>query len=429
MLLLVGGTVSMAGSPTLEWSKLFGTRFNDESHGVSSDGLGNVYVSGYGGYTREALSDAFVSKYDSSGTLLWTQELASSERDNSLGVSADGLGNVFVSGFTNGSLDGASAGSADAFLSKYDTNGHHLWTHQLGTDSYEQSHGVSADHDGNVYISGYTAGGFDQPGAGGRDAFVSKFDGDGILQWTRQFGTSTLDQSYGVSVDGLGGVYISGYTFGTLGDSSAGDGDAFVTKLDETGEHIWTRQFGTNELDRSYAVSADNWGNVFISGYTMGDLAEANAGEGDAFVSKFDTTGTHVWTRQLGTDGFDVSLGVTTDRLGNVFISGSTGGSLDGINAGSRDAFVSKYNSIGDHLWTEQLGTTGYDESHGVAVDEFGGVYISGWTVVVPHDPNGSWRDAFVAKFHDTVPEPNTFALLITGALVAASRQHRKPRP
>ena len=65
------------------------------------------------------------------------------------------------------------------------------------------------------------------------------------------------------------------------------------------------------------------------------------------------------WTRQSGTSTTDISYGVSADGLGNVYITGTTGGSLGGPNAGSSDVFVSKYDAAGTPLWTRQLGTSG----------------------------------------------------------------------
>src|SRR5690606_17400978 len=160
-------------------------------------------------------------------------------------------------------------------------------------------------------------------------------------------GTSDADESYGVSADSLGYVYISGDTRGSLDGPNAGSADAFVSKYDAAGNLQWTRQLGTNGGDVSYGVSADDLGNVYISGETWGDLGGPSAGDADAFVSKYDAAGNLQWTRQLGTSVRDYSYGVSADDLGNVYISGSTRGSLDGPNAGDYDAFVSKDDAAG----------------------------------------------------------------------------------
>jgi hypothetical protein len=366
------------------WAKQLGTSSSDYSYGVSADGLGNVYISGdtngsLGG-TNAGGVDAFVGKYDASGTLLWTKQLGTSSSDSNTGVSADGLGNVYISGFTGGSLGGTNAGGYDAFVSKYDASGTLVWTKQLGTASDDFSTGVSADGLGNVYISGSTNGSLGGTNAGSRDAFVSKYDASGTLLWTKQLGTSSVDDSTGVSADGLGNVYISGYTSGSLGGANAGSNDAFVSKYDASGTLLWTQQLGTSSNDFSTSVSFDGLGNVYISGETSGSLGGTHAGSGDAFVSKYSASGTLLWSKQLGTSSTDSSKSVSADGLGNVYISGFTDGNLGSTNPGSHDVFVSKYDATGTLLWTKQYGTSSLDVGSGVSADGLGDVYISGET-------------------------------------------------
>jgi hypothetical protein len=366
----------------------------DSSNAVSADGLGNVYITGV---TVDALTsasgrrDAFISKFDVVGDLQWTRKLAILNNNVGRGVSADGLGNVYISGETNDS----STGRVDAFVSKYDAAGSLQWTKLLGTNLPDESTGVSADGLGNVYISGSTWGSLGGPNTGHNtdDVFVSKYDVAGDLQWTRQLGLASDDDSTGVSADGLGNVYISGSTNGSLGASNAGNYDTFVSKYDAAGNLQWTRQIGTNLWEYSGGVSADGLGNVYISGSTNGSLAGTSAGRYDTFVAKYDAAGNLQWTKQLVTSQEESTRGVSADGLGNVFISGFTIGSLGGSN--NDDAFVSKYDAAGNLHWTRQLGTDylgiAYsDQSHGVSADGLGNAYISGWL---------KWRNAFVSKY------------------------------
>jgi hypothetical protein len=418
--LVFASAASAARVDSIEWTRQLGTSADDRSTSVSADGLGNVYISGVtrgslgGPYAGGQFGDAFVSKYDAAGTLQWSRQLGTSASDESLGVSADGLGNVYISGSTGGSLGRPNAGSNDAFVSKYDAAGTLQWSRQLGTSLYEESRGVSADGLGNVYIAGSTGG----PYVGTLDAFVSKYDAAGALQWSRQFGTSTQDESHGVSADGLGNVYVSGFTEGSLAGPNAGGRDAFVSKYDAAGTLQWSRQLGTSGWDAGEGVSADGLGNVYISGYTGGSLGGPSAGDFDAFVSKYDAAGTLTWSRQLGTSASDYSLGASADRLGNVYISGSTLGSLGGPYAGGQivggDAFVSKYDAAGTLQWSRQLGTSENEESYGVSADGLENIYFSGYT----GGPYTGTFDAFVAKISDpAIPEPSTLLLLCIGSL------------
>ena len=128
-------------------------------------------------------------------------------------------------------------------------------------------------------------------------------------------------------------------------------------------EVAWTRQLGTSSDDYSHSVAVDSAGNAFISGHTDGSLNGDNAGQWDAFLVKYDSDGNWLWSRQLGTSSYDFSESVAVDGAGNAFISGSTQGNLGGNNAGLTDAFLTKYDSDGNLLWTQQLGTSSYDSS------------------------------------------------------------------
>ncbi|MCH8839506.1 MAG: SBBP repeat-containing protein [Planctomycetes bacterium] len=345
-----------------------------------------------------------------SHTLEWTRQLGTSDFDWSYGVSADGLGNVYMSGLTRGDLQGTNAGERDALLTKYNASGTLLWTNQFGTSSYDIGNAVSADGLGNIYISGVTGGNLGGPLVGYGDAFISKFDDSGTLLWTRQLGTTQWDTSYGMAADGLGNIYISGYTWGSLEGTNAGYGDAFVSKYDDSGTLLWTRQPGSNLYDISNDVTADSAGNVYIAGVTS--TGPSNFADHDAFVIKYDANGMLLWSKQFGTVGDDQITGVSSDGLGNVYISGHTSGSLGGTNAGSGDAFFSKYDANGALLWTEQLGTSSDDCSHGVSADGLGNVYISGTTLGSLGGTNAGNADAFIAKFSDPIPEPLILALV-----------------
>jgi len=406
-------SVNTTCAQTVEWVRQLGTDFEDQSNGISVDRLGNVFISGETGGDLEGVNasegGAFISKYDADGNLAWTRVLGASIADVSTSVSADRQGNVFISGYTWGDLGGDNAGGLDAFVSKFDTNGNLAWTNQLGTTSFDESSGVSADGLGNVFISGFTSGELGEVNTGSSDAFISKFDTDGNLVWTKQLGTPSFDASTSVSVDGLGNIFISGSTLGDFDGTNAGSLDAFISKFDTDGVLVWTRQLGSSSTEISNAVSADKLGNVFISGYTRSNLDGENAGNRDIFVSKFDTDGNFVWTKQRGTSSWEESTGISADGQGNVFISGFTTGDLDGANAGISDAIVSKYDTDGNLVWSKQLGTDSLDQSNGVITDLQGNVFISGYTAGDFNGANESFDDdAFVMKLIDEtfVPEP-----------------------
>src|SRR3990172_3459492 len=130
------------------------------------------------------------------------------------------------------------------------------WVTQFGTTGADIVNGVVTDGAGNIYVVGQTTGALPgQVNLGSNDAFVQKYDSSGALTWTQEFGTTASDIARGVSVDS-GGVYISGDTAGTLpGQASAGGTDAFITKYDTSGTLLWTSQFGSTSTDIAQSVS------------------------------------------------------------------------------------------------------------------------------------------------------------------------------
>jgi hypothetical protein len=199
------------------------------------------------------------------------------------------------------------------------------WARQFGGKGPANDLGYDVDADGNAYVVGVVYYGAlpGQTSLRASDAFVRKYDSAGNEIWTRQFGTRNFDYALGISVDGSG-VYVAGYTFGTLpGQTSQGGEDAFVRKYDADGNEVWTRQFGSSESDVASAISVDASG-VYLTGWTNGALpGESNAGTYDVFVRKYDIAGGLVWTHQFGTTGYDNGRGICVDASG-VYLTGRT---------------------------------------------------------------------------------------------------------
>jgi hypothetical protein len=247
-------------------------------------------------------------------------------------------------GSTLGALVGETAGNVDAFVRRYTANGDLRWTRQFGTSGNDLALGVAVGGPGRVYVGGLTTGKLGQSQFGGFDAYVRKYEPNGDLSWTHQFGTSGHDEVYGVATDGDAAVYLVGGTGGTLpGQTSAGGFDAFAMKLNNSGKVIWTRQFGSAGADEAFAVTVDGRGGVYVVGLTDGTLPlQTSAGDFDAFVLKFSGKGVLKWTHQFGTPEHDEANGVSPNRPPtSVFVSGSTNGTLPNqTSAGGSDAFL-----------------------------------------------------------------------------------------
>ncbi len=219
------------------------------------------------------------------------------------------------------------------------------------------------------------------------------------FEWVCQFGTPSIDYAMAISVDAAG-VYVAGSSRGTLpGQTSAGRDDAFVRKYDADGKELWTRQFGTASDDLALAISVAASG-VYVAGWTEGTLpGQTSAGSRDAFVRKYDADGKEVWTRQFGTASEDLAREITVAASG-VYVAGWTFGTLPGqTSAGRDDAFVRKYDADGNEVWTRQFGTSSGDRSWAISAAA-AGVYVAGGTEGTLLGQTSAGReDAFLRKY------------------------------
>ena len=406
-----GGGNNGGGIPPIpSWNKQLGTSEADIAYGIAADGSGNVYITGYtqgglDGNSNTGVNDIFSVKYDSSGIKQWTRQLGTSTFDTAYGVAVDNSGNVYITGYTQGGLDGnTSAGNKDIFLMKYDSAGTKQWTKQLGTSGVDIAYGVAVDGGGNVYITGETNGGLDgNTNTGEYDVFLVMYDSLGTKQWTRQFGSSYSDIGRGVAVDGSGNIYITGETVGGLdGNTNAGSYDMFLVKYNSSGAKQWTKQLGDLYSNSSSGVAVDGIGNIYIIGDIVDGLdGNTAAGDYDMCLVKYTSSGAKQWTKQLGSSMSDNAQGIAVDGSGNVYITGGTSGGLDGnSNTGMNDIFLVKYDSSGTKQWTRQLGTSTIDFAYGVAVDGSGNVYITGETSGdLDGNSNTGMNDIFLVKY------------------------------
>jgi hypothetical protein len=364
---------------------------------------------------KDTVENSMANTYETSSgfhTDTWsgTQQLGTSLQDYGNGVTVDSSDNIYVTGYTGDALDGnTSAGNVDTFLVKYNSSGTKQWTQQLGTSQVDYGQGVAVDSSDNIYVTGFTRGDLDgNTTAGLDDIFLVKYNSSGTKQWTQQLGTSSVDLSIAVKVDSSNNVYITGRTSGGLdGNITSGGYDLFLVKYNSSGTKLWTKQLGTSGTDVGTGVSVDSSDNIYITGSTGGDLdGNTNSGgEYDLFLVKYNSSGTKQWTKQLGTSGTDVANGVSVDSSDNIYITGSTGGDLDGnTNSGSRDIVLVKYNSSGTKQWTKQLGTSVSDFGNGVIVDSSDNIYVTGLTGAGLDNNTyyGGTSDLFLVKYNSS---------------------------
>jgi hypothetical protein len=360
--------ITRYGSDTVrQWTRLIGSGSDDNGRAVAVDSGNNLYVTGdtsgtaFDGMTTDGLLDGFLTRFSAGGTRQWTVIIGESGTvDQPNAIAVDGSDNIYLAGESESGLDGeVNTGLQDAFLSKYDVNGNLAWTRLLGTAGSDFAYAVTTDAAGNIYLAGGTDGvlGTD-PSPGDPmtnfDAFVAKYDAGGTLQWVSQIGTACGEWARGIAVDSSGAVSIAGriYQCAFSGNTASGGYDAFVARLEANGSLQWVRQFGTANHDSGNAVTVDGSGNLIVTGY-LDSVYFSDDNEGNTlFLARYDSAGKRQWLTEedAGTSWGNQGMTVAQDSVGNLFVSGTTQGQLDGHSNpdfGEDDVFILKFDSTG----------------------------------------------------------------------------------
>jgi hypothetical protein len=331
---------------------------------------------------------------------LWIRQFGTSGREEIWASAPDGTGGVYVSGTAYGGLGGVPVGRTDPWLARYDSVGNQLWIRQFGTTSNEGSFAAAPDALGGVYVGGWTLGSLGGSNAGKKDAWLGRYDGAGNQLWAQQLGTSVDDAVLAAASDASNGVYLGGMTLGSLAGVQAGGTDAWLARYDGAGIQLWLRQLGTGVEDEARAAAPDSSGGLYVAGQTAGSLGGPNAGSGDIWLARYDGAGNQSWIRQFGSSSGEYAYAAAPDGAGGVYVGGFTWGDLGAVNAGYGDAWVARYDGAGNQRWIRQLGTGWSDFAYACAAGA-GGVFLSGLTYGSFGGTSGVYADAWLARFDD----------------------------
>jgi hypothetical protein len=394
------------------------------------DAPGNVYMAGSfnqwvdfdpgpdsAKLTSAGEVDAFVSKLDSSGHMVWTIQLGSPGADRAEYVNVDALGNVYVTGSFSGTVDfdpgpgtaslSAAAGT-DAFVAKYDGAGNYIWAMSFAESGNSTGKALGVDVIGNVYVTGNFSGvisftnGTSYTSLGGNDVFICKLNSTGGLEWGQRIGGSSLDNATGIVADATGNLFALGmFENGTIdldpGPDSANysGGRLYLVKLNANGGLIWAiRSFVSSGND----LKMDAVGNLYLAGYITG-VFDFDPGPGTANVGILRTTTDYFW--ELTSDGAYV---LAKSYRGISYTPGARSANVDAFGniytAGGQGDF-NKWDKNGNPIWAASYGLNNPCVTN--TVDAMQNVYVV-----------GNYRG-----FVDLDPGPDTAKFRTTGSLSA----------
>jgi hypothetical protein len=438
------------------WGTYYGGAGDDYALSIKTDNLGNSYICGE---TKSSLNiatagahqtvfggvgiywgDAFVTKFDQTGTRLWATYYGGAQSDFANDCAIDANGNVYLVGGTSTTNTPviATAGAhqsvvpsntssigyvKDAFLVKFNSSGIRQWGSYYGGIGYEWAYYVDVTPSGEILMSGTTNStdgnsiatlGCHQSvyGGGSTDGFVAKFDALGVRQWGTYYGGSgsSQDDLVWCAFDPNGDIYFTGITSSTNGISTPGSHqsnigggfDGFLVKFNSVGVRQWGTYFGGTGADYFGQAVMDATGNIYTAGTTRSTNAISSpgchqlqhAGGGnleDAFLVKFSPSGILQWSTYYGGIGADWGGGTAIDPYGNIYFCGftstNTGTAIattcayqSVYSGGSSDNYVAKFTPAGTRIWGTYFGSIYTDDNWDCTTDLHGNIYLLGST-------------------------------------------------
>jgi hypothetical protein len=394
------------------WAERFGDAGYQFTESVAIDSAGNVVVVGsfagsvdFGGGALESEggNDAFVAKLGPKGEHLWSKRFGNWNEQVGLSVAVDPDGNILMTGMFDGSIDFGgdtltSAGTKDVFLAKLNRDGGHIWSKKFGDGANQIGQSVAVDSHGNVALCGsfegtLNFGSGEIISGGSTDIFLATFDATGKRRWDKRFGDSTGQECKSVAMDADGNLAITGtfngwVNFGKGQLTSAGSVDVFLAKFGSDGGILWNHGFGTTSEQGGQSVAISPDGGVVLGGYFAGSInlgggAFTDPGNTNIFLAKFDSMGTHVWSRSYGDAESQLLEGVTVDGCGDVLATGYFSGAVDFgggafTSKGLDDLFVLKLGPKGEHVWSKSFGDDAGQYGTAIAVGPEGHAYVAG---------------------------------------------------
>jgi len=292
------------------------------------------------------------------------------------------------------------------------------WANSMGSTEFDLGNAITSDDLGNSYTTGQFRQTVDfDPGpgtaemtaAGLHDAFIRKLDSDGNFIWAKSLKGSNFVSGLSVAVDASENVYAVGYFFNTVDFdpgpgifnlTSAGNEDAFVLKLDPSGNFLWAERFGSTDDDYARSIVIDNDNNLCITGFYnltvdfdpgIGMATHTSVGTSiysDVFVLKLNASGEYIWSKSMGGPDSDMSYGISTDDVNNVYVTGHFrdvadfdpgAGVFSATAMGQYDIFIVKLDVNGNFLWMKSIGSTDNDEGYAIVAEGPQGVAITGY--------------------------------------------------
>ncbi len=454
---IIRGTLIIDPTPNLSWATYHGGSSNDDYYRSIVDSNNYIYNCGFSSSTNNistsgafqtSLSsnfDCLITKFDTSGKILWSTYYGGTGLDQAKYISLDNKGGVYIVGITSSSAGMASSGaylttlpgSNAGLIAKFNTNGTRLWSTYYGGPGVDEFYGACTDSTGNIYAVGKTTsssgiatiGVHSTTYVNNEDGMIVKMDGNGNRIWGTYIGGSNQDYVQGIYVNSSNSIFVNGFTLSnnsiTLNaihqSTFGGGGDAFIAKFDQDAKLQWSTYFGGSQVDVFHTIVSDTKNLLFFAGFSNSSNSIASTGAyqttyngaSDAIIACFDTLGNKIWATYYGSSKYDeayqinyfnsyLTIGGRTSSSTNI----STSKAYKTNYTGGVDIFLVRFDKYGNRIWGTYYGGSGDDILIGCYT--FGNsIVISGNTTSASsfatsgshQNSFGGSKDAYILKF------------------------------
>ncbi|MBK6764844.1 MAG: T9SS type A sorting domain-containing protein [bacterium] len=361
-------SAAFAQAPGIDWQHQSGLGSDFEAIGIREVGVGEVVVAGFTDVNFNY--DVYVRKFFANGSVEWSTHLSTFEDDQATGISLSA-----GSGYAVGGWRSLFGGPADIILNLLDSGGSLLNSFTYGAGDDEVANDLQTTSDNGYVLAGYRDQGL------GRDFHIIKVTSAGALTWSKTYGGASDDVAHAVLQTSDGGYLVVGET----SSFGFGDKDVWVLRLDANGDSLWSSAFLSAETEVGYGVTQTSDGGFAISGYQQTLMPF----DQDVLLIKIDASGALLWTTLLDWGGFDLAYDVDECNDNGLVVCGKSDG-----GSSSEEATVWKFDEIGQHYWTVQVGDASGDGTYEIRQLNAGGYIFCGYTA----NPTEETIDMLVVK-------------------------------
>ena len=342
-------------------------------------------------------SDLFVAKFSPSGVHLWSRRFGGPGNEMVTSIALDASGNVFLGGSFSGTANFGgsnmvSAGDKDAFVAKYSSQCSHIWSQGFGESSTDRVNSLTVDDRGNVIVTGFFRGVYTPMTIGNSslyswsqaDTFLAKFTPAGAGLWATNFYNGSRDSGNAVAVDSNDNILLAGdfESFIDFGGGQFNSPGGYLAKFSPDGQFLRARACGTNYPASISGLVLDSNGDVVIAG-SFHDRTDLGNGtvfgtsyNSDMFLAKYSLTDfSYRWATVVVGNATVGAASIAVDGQNDIVLTGSFTGTVqfggDSVSATS-DGYLAKFSRSGDALWVRAFRATTSGTGTSVAVDGTG---------------------------------------------------------